>query len=52
MAGTYHPPRRFHVYRDGKLIVKWDLDNQKPMRGSASARVLKLIRQLEAERRL
>ena len=47
-----HPPRHVHVYRDGKLIVKWDLDNQKPMRGSASARVLKLIRQLEAERRL
>jgi len=21
-----------HVYRDGKLIVKWDLDNQKAMR--------------------
>lgn len=47
-----HPPRHVHVYRDGKLIVKWDLDNQKPMKGSASARVLRLIRQLEAERRL
>jgi len=47
-----HPPRHVHVYRDGKLIVKWDLDNWKPMRGAASARVLRLIRQLEAERRL
>jgi len=47
-----HPPRHVHVYQDGKLIVKWDLDNWKPMRGAASARVLRLIRQLEAERRL
>ena len=23
-----HPPRHVHVYRDGKLIVKWDLDNE------------------------
>jgi hypothetical protein len=28
-----HPPRDVHVYQDGKLIVKWDLDNGKPMRG-------------------
>jgi hypothetical protein len=47
-----HPPRHVHVYRDGKLIVKWDLDNRKPMKGFASARVLRLIQQLEAERRL
>ena len=47
-----HPPRHVHVYQDGKLIVKWDLDNWKPMRGAASARVLRLLRQLEAERRL
>jgi hypothetical protein len=47
-----HPPRHVHVYRDGKLIVKWDLDNRKPMKGSASARILRLIEQLEGERRL
>ena len=47
-----HPPRHVYVYRDGKLIVKWDLDNQKPMKGSASATILRLIRQLEGERRL
>ena len=22
-----HSPRHVHVYRDGKLVVKWDLDN-------------------------
>jgi len=22
-----------HVYRDGKLLLKWDLENQKAMKG-------------------
>ena len=44
-----HPPRHVHVYRDGKLIVKWDLDNQKPMKGAATRRILELISELEAE---
>lgn len=26
-----HSPRHVHVYRDGKLVVKWDLMNRKPM---------------------
>ena len=45
----YHPPRHVHVYRDGKLIVKWDLDNQKPMKGAVTRRILELISELEAE---
>ena len=44
-----HPPRHVHVYRDERLIVKWDLDNQKPMKGSATRRILALIAELEAE---
>lgn len=44
-----HSPRHVHVYRDGKLILKWDLDNRKPMAGSPSRKVLELIRQLEVE---
>jgi hypothetical protein len=40
------------VYRDGTLIVKWDLDNQKPMKGAATRRIPELIRELEAERLL
>ena len=45
-----HPPRHVHVYRDGsRLIVKWDLDNQKPMKGAATRRILELIAALEAE---
>ena len=37
------------AYRDSKLIVKWDLDNQKPMKGAATRRILELIGELEAE---
>lgn len=44
-----HPPRHVHVYRDGTLIVKWDLDNWKPMKGAATSRILGLIAELEAE---
>ena len=47
-----HPPRHVHVYRNGRLIVKWDLENQKPMKGEASARILELLDQLEAEGQL
>jgi hypothetical protein len=44
-----HPPRHVHVYRDGKLAVKWDLDNRLPMKGRATRRILQLIAELEAE---
>jgi hypothetical protein len=37
------------VYRDGKLIVKWDLDNKKPMKGAARRRILQLLAELESE---
>ena len=45
-----HPPRHVHVYRDGRLVVKWDLDNEKQMRGQATRRVIELIKELESER--
>jgi hypothetical protein len=44
-----HPPRHVHVYRDGRFVVKWDLDDRKPIKGAAPHRVLKLIAALEAE---
>ena len=44
-----HSPRHVHVYKDGNLVVKWDLDNSQPMRGKASARLLRVIRGLESE---
>ena len=47
-----HTPRHVHVYRDGKFIVKWDLENRKPMKGEAPRRVVELIGELESEGRL
>jgi len=44
-----HSPRHVHVYRDGKLLVKWDLDNRQAMKGKAPRRVIALIDELEAE---
>lgn len=44
-----HSPRHVHVYRDRKLVVKWNLDDNVPMRGHATARVLELIAELEQE---
>lgn len=44
-----HSPRHVHVYREGKLLLKWDLENQKPMAGKTSRRVVDLIYQLESE---
>lgn len=38
-----HSPYHVHVYRDGKLVVKWDLENGRAMKGAANARILKLI---------
>ncbi len=47
-----HGPRHVHVYKDGKMILKWDLENSKAMRGRPTKRVLALIRELQAERLL
>jgi hypothetical protein len=44
-----HAPRHVHVYGNGRLVVKWDLDNRMPMKGKASRRVLKLIEDPESE---
>ncbi len=47
-----HSPRHVHVYRDSRMVVKWDLENWQPMKGSATNTLLKLIRQLEDEGKL
>ena len=44
-----HLPRHVHVYRDGTLVVKWDLDHGKPMKGAPTGRVLELIKELDSE---
>ncbi len=47
-----HSPRPVHVYRDGKLIVKWDLENGCAIKGAATQRVRGLIEDLVRERLL
>jgi hypothetical protein len=42
-------PYHVHVYRDGELVVKWDLENDVAMKGEASRKVLETIRELQAE---
>jgi hypothetical protein len=44
-----HSPRHVHVYRDGRLLVKWDLDNSRAMEGTVDRRVRKLIGDLQNE---
>jgi len=44
-----HSPRHVHVYRDSKLVVKWDLENGQPMEGKANRRLLQIIEELESE---
>jgi hypothetical protein len=44
-----HSPRHVHVYRDGKLIVKWDLDNWLPMKGKANKHIERLLQKLVEE---
>ena len=47
-----HPPPHVHVYRDNKLVVKWDYQNWVPLKGRANATILKLIELLIDEREL
>lgn len=47
-----HSPRHVHVYRDNRLVVKWDLDNRLPMLGKATARVRRLLGELVEEGKL
>ena len=44
-----HSPRHVHVYREGKLVMKWDLENGKTMKGKATRKILKLIGELESK---
>ncbi len=44
-----HGPRHVHVYRDGSLVLKWDLENRTAMAGRPTRRLAALIRQLQRE---
>jgi len=44
-----HSPYHVHVYRDGKLVLKWDLENDVPMKGEPTRRIRALIDELRKE---
>lgn len=44
-----HRPRHVHVYRDNRLVVKWNLETWTPMKGRADARLRGLLRALARE---
>jgi hypothetical protein len=47
-----HPPRHVRVYKDGELVLKFDLRHRRRLEGMANRRILALIRDLVAEGRL
>jgi len=44
-----HGPEHVHVFRDGRLVVKWDLEYGKVMAGKPSRRVVEAIEELVRE---
>jgi hypothetical protein len=48
--GDHH--HHVHVFRDGSLVVKWDLDNKTSIEGRVTRRIRDLIDELEREGRL
>jgi hypothetical protein len=44
-----HTPRHVHVYRWGRLVLKWDMEHRLPMKGKPNTKLLRLIRELEEE---
>jgi Domain of unknown function (DUF4160) len=44
-----HSPRHVHVYRGGEFVVKWDLEHWHAMKGSAPARLRRILAELVEE---
>jgi len=38
-----------HVYKKGNLVVRWDLDHWRPMKGQGTARIERLLSDLVEE---
>jgi hypothetical protein len=47
-----HGPRHVHIYRDKRLVLKWDLEHSVAMKGKATQQILRLIAELQEEGRL
>jgi Domain of unknown function (DUF4160) len=44
-----HGPCHVHVYRDGQLVLKWDLEHSRAMTGRPTRRLIQLIEELQEE---
>lgn len=47
-----HSPRHVHVFKNGRLILKWNLEASVVMSGHATSRLRKIIAELVQEGRL
>ncbi len=45
----YHSLRHVHVYRNGTLVLKWDLEDHMAMKGKPTKRIVRLIAELSEE---
>jgi len=44
-----HGPKHVHVYRESRLLVKWDLEAAQAMKGKMTPRLRGILRELQAE---
>lgn len=47
-----HPPRHVHVFRDRRLVLRWDLERWKPLWGRPTFQIMRLLIELRREGRL
>jgi hypothetical protein len=47
-----HAPYHVHVFRQGRLVPKWDLENECAMARRPTRRILRLIAELRSEGKL
>jgi hypothetical protein len=45
-------PRHVHVFKDRRLVLKWDLENRRVISGFPTRKILKVIAALVEEGRL
>ena len=47
-----HSPRHVHIYRDGVMVAKFDLEGWEVMAGNIDRRLRQILKQLREEQRL
>lgn len=47
-----HEPRPVHVYRDDRLVLRWDLEHWRAFEGEAPRRLVRILESLVDEGKL